>query len=112
MEIKFHKEAAAGRWFCLSFDEQLGNIGSEVARVAHWKEEGGDHFENAVQRALELFALTLDDERWGSRLREVADIREVFCNAVADDSIHGKSVLEELDKKLLPFAIAARRNLS
>lgn len=111
MEIRFHKEAAAGQWFHLSFDEQLGNIGSEVARVARWKEGDRHHFENAVQRALELFALTLEDERWGERLREVADMREVFCSAVADNSSRGKSVLEELDQKLLPFAVAARRNL-
>lgn len=33
-ERKFiHKELAAGRWFKLSFEEQLGNIGRAIARA-------------------------------------------------------------------------------
>ncbi|MCH8244639.1 hypothetical protein IIB97_02015 [Patescibacteria group bacterium] len=112
MEIKFYKEAAAGGWLSLSFEEQMGNIGSEVGRVAQWKGESTNSFENAVQRALELFELTLKDERWGERLKDVAKMKEVFCSAVADDSNRVKLTLEELDRKLLPFAIAARKDLT
>lgn len=112
MEIKFHKGAAAGTWFLLSFDEQMGNIGAEVGSVVRWKGQDARYFEGAVQRALELFTLTLQDERWGERLRDVIRMRDVFCNAVGDDSNQGKLILEELDKELFTYALAARKDLT
>jgi hypothetical protein len=35
-----------------------------------------------VERALELFDLTLGDYRWQGRLKEIARARELFCHAV------------------------------
>lgn len=111
MNIVFHKELAQWRWFELSLMEQMGNIGSEVGRVAMWQKKGGEHFQYAVERALELFDLTLSDARWKGRLREIARAREVFCDAVNDGKEYG-STLRDLEQYFLPFAIAARRNLS
>ena len=77
-----HKNLGAGKWRTLSFAEQMGNIGSEVSRAGRWQGKDEKLFQGAIERALELFDLTLEDPRWhGGRLREIARSREVFCDA-------------------------------
>jgi len=110
MNITFYKELAKGRWFTFSLAEQLANIGSEVGRAAQWQGKSKEHFEKAVERALELFDLTLADTRWHGRLREIARAREVFCDAVFGGQQY-KSTLADLDTYFLPFAFAARRDI-
>ncbi len=102
-----HKELAKGRWFELSLCEQLGNIGSEVGRVIRWQDKDENNFEEAVTRALELFELTLKDQRWRKRLREIARARELFCDAITGGEEY-KSSLEDLDRYFYYFAFAAR----
>jgi hypothetical protein len=82
-----HREAAAGRWFESSLMEQLGNIGTEVARAARAKEAGNEvRARKAFERALELLDLTIADERWrGPKRREICRAREVVCDFIADD---------------------------
>jgi hypothetical protein len=69
----FHREAAAGRWPELALMEQLGNVGTEVARAARAMAAGNEaRFTNAFARVLELFDLTIADNRWsGPRRREI-----------------------------------------
>lgn len=105
-----HKELAGGRWFGLSLMEQLGNIGSEVSRARRWKGKDEKIYQNAVDRALELFDLTLEDKRWRGRLREIARAREVFCDAISGGKEY-ESSLKDMERYLLPYAIAARRQL-
>lgn len=109
MEIKYHKKLAAGRWFELSLAKQIGNIGSEVSRAARWQGKDENLFMGAVERALELFDLTLSDSRWKGRLIEIARAREVFCDAVYGGKLY-KSSLKDLVKyfDLFAFASAAR----
>ena len=102
-----HKELAAGRWFELTLAEQLGNIGSEVSRAANWQNRDEKLFWGAVERALELFDLTLTDTRWNGRHREVAGAREVFVDAVYGGESYD-SVLQSLVGYFDEFAIAAR----
>ena len=98
-----HKEAAAGGWQKFSIMEQLGNIGSEVSRANNWQGKNRETFWNAVERALELFDLTLEDPRWhGARLQEIALVREVFCDAIYDGNLY-KSSLEELERYFFNF---------
>ena len=106
----FHREAASGRWFELSLMEQLGNIGTEVARAARAKEVGNEGRRwNALNRALELFDLTVADERWrGPKRREICRAREVVCDFLVGDNAYGSSA-ESLDVYFLPFAVAARQ---
>lgn len=108
MNIKFHKELAAGRWFTLSLMEQLGNIGGEVARAARFQNKNRGSFNNAAERALELFDLTLSDERWQGKRYEIARAREVFCDAAYGTGEYGTS-LQNLADYFLPFAYAARK---
>ena len=82
MKNFLHKEAADGRWFKMSLMEQLGNIGSEVGRARKWQGKDEKIFHGAVERALDLFDLTLEDDRWKGRWHEIARSREVFVDAI------------------------------
>ena len=107
----FHPSLASGRWFTFSIAAQLGNIGGEVRRAINWKEKNmPGQTRLALARALELFDLTLADERWvGHRRREIARAREVVCDfVVGDNQYKGKS--SELQKYFDAFALAARRS--
>lgn len=97
-------------WQKLSLMEQLANIGSEVSRALHWRGKDNKLFEGAVERALELFDLTLRDQRWKGRLKEIARIKEVFCDAVLGAKEY-KSSLEMLEPYFLHFAFVVRKNL-
>lgn len=103
MTRKFiHQDLAAGRWHKLSLAEQLANIGSEVSRASKWQGRDENIFWGAVERTLELFDLTLTDSRWKERLREIARVREVFCDAVTGGKDY-KSKLQDLDRYFLHF---------
>lgn len=102
-----HQQLASGGWSRLSLAEQLGNIGSEVSRVLRWREKDEKLFNNAVERALELFDLTLDDARWRDRWQEIARAREVFLDAVSGGKEYGSN-LKDLERYFYYFAFAAR----
>jgi hypothetical protein len=103
-----HAALAAGRWHELSLLEQLANIGSEVGRASSAKAAGNeDRLANALERCLELFDLTLADDRWRHRRREIARAREIVCDFLVGDN-DARSTAESLDAYFLPFAVAAR----
>lgn len=106
--LPIHKELASGRWHTLSLAEQMGNIGSEVGRARRAEGQDDARFRGAVDRALELFGLTLADPRWHGRLREIGRAYEVFCDAVLGGTEYG-STLADLERYFMQFAIAARR---
>ncbi len=104
-----HADLAAGRWTTLTLVEQLANIGSEVGRAARAHSSGNaPRATAAMARALELFALTLSDERWHGRRRELCRAREVVCDFLVGDN-DAASTAEALEAYFLPFADAARR---
>ncbi len=107
MAVFQHQTLASGRWRRLSLLEQLGNIGSEVSRALRWKERDTKLFFGAIERALELFDLTLDDSRWKGRRWEIARAREVFLDAVSGGTEY-KSSLEDLVRYFDQFAYAAQ----
>ncbi len=102
-----HKALKAGRWQKLSLAEQLANIGSEVSRALNWQGKDQKLFEGAVERALELFDLTLKDWRWRGRLQEINRAREVFCDAVYGGKLY-KSSLQDLVRYFDHFALAVK----
>ncbi len=71
--MKFlHKNLAEGRWFELSFIEQMANIGSEVERaILHRNKGDKENMFNAIERALELLYLTIEDEKTKFILRNL-----------------------------------------
>ena len=105
-----HNNLADGRWAELSLFEQLGNIGSEVGRARKNQNRDEKLFLGAVDRALELFDLTLADSRWRGRRYEIARAREVFCDAINGGDEY-QSSLGSLENYFTSFAIAARQNI-
>ena len=101
-----HKNLTENRWHTFSLAEQLGNIGSEVSRAS--RQEGKDQklFDGAVERALELFSLTLSDKRWKNRMRELGRVKEVFCDAILGGEEYG-SKLKDIQKYFDYFGILA-----
>ena len=101
-----HHALAQGGWSELTLMEQLGNIGSEVARTARWRGKDEQLAKGAVVRALELFDLTIQDQRWKQRLKEITRAREVFCDTVEGGMMYHTS-LDDLDRYFFVFALAA-----
>lgn len=106
MEIQ-HKELAEGRWFTLSLAEQMGNIGGEVHRAVLAEAQNPRDAEAAFIRALELIDLTLADKKLRGRRKEITRLREILCDTVTGSKTY-QTNLEDLDRYLMPFAIAAR----
>lgn len=109
-----HRELAAGAWRELSLAEQLGNIGSEVSRALRWRTRDPRLAEGALERALELFDLTLEDPRHLSsvaRLREIARAREVLVDFLVGSNEYG-STEASLQSYFDVYAVAARRRRS
>lgn len=104
-----HRELAGGKWHQLTLSEQLANVGSEVERaISAHKAAKPIRFENALDRALELFDLTAGDERWaGHRRREILRAREEFCRLFFDETVPQESALG-LSKYFLQFGALAR----
>lgn len=106
----YHKELAAGRWMELSLIEQMGNIGSEVGRAINWFKQGDkERFLISFEKALELFDLTLEDNRWKGRRKEIARSREVFCSLLVDTKLTDELIkdLNSFDEYFLWFGVAA-----
>ena len=104
-----HKDLAGGRWHQMTLSEQLGNIGSEVSRANLAEGKDKKRFDGAVDRALELFDLTISDSRWRGRLREIGRAREVFCDAVYGGKEYGSS-FKNLQNYFDHFALVANNN--
>ena len=109
--IKNKKYFSRERWHKMSLPEQLSNIGSEVGRAAKWQTKDAKTFDGAVERALELFDLTLEDSRWRGRLLEIGRLKEVFCDGVLGGKEYG-TVLSSLEKYFLPFMNLVAANLN
>ncbi len=95
------------RWHGLTLAQQLGNIGSELARARHWEEKGDrEQREAALCRALELIDLTLDDPRRSRGYKEIARLREVVCDWYAGTETYDVSP-EELQDYCTSFIVYA-----
>ncbi len=76
-----HQSLAAGRWARMSLVEQMANIGSEVSRALNWKRKENEKYcLKSVVRALELIALTIDNVKFKSHIKELTRLREVILD--------------------------------
>jgi hypothetical protein len=110
MTEPLHREMAAGRWWQLTLAEQLGHVGSEVSRTMRWSTRDARIAQGAMDRALELLDLTLDDPRHRrsvARLREIARLREVLVDFLVGPNAYG-STGPALQKYFDAYAFAAR----
>lgn len=104
-----HKNLTQERWQEFSLAEQLGNIGSETNRALKWRGKDEALYESALQRAFELIDVTLADSRWRGRLKEIMRLRELFVDAVFGGKEYA-STLEDIDRYLFQFALAAQKS--
>ncbi len=94
----------------MTFDEQLGNIGSEVSRALRAQAQGNQsRMHAALDRALELFDLTVADPRFVAERPEALRSREVVCDFLVGDNDY-QSTPQSLDAYFLAFAMAARHD--
>ncbi|MBI4743319.1 MAG: hypothetical protein HY776_00540 [Actinobacteria bacterium] len=75
-----HKQLSRGRWFELTFFEQMANVGSEVERAILWRDKNNDYSFKAIERALELLDLTISDIKNRIRLKELTRLRETLVD--------------------------------
>lgn len=105
-----HQQLAHGRWQQFSLMEQLAHVGSEVDRAAHWlKKSDTINSRHSIDRALELIDLTLDDQRWNKRRKEIVRAREVLCDHFYGDNEYQSST-ESLQRYFFSFAMAVAKN--
>ena len=98
------------RWSKFSLCEQMGHIGSEVARARIWDDKHDAKTRNAcLDQAFDLIDLTRQDVRWRKRLKEICRLREVLADQYADSKIYPMS-LADLEKYCTEFALVARKN--
>ena len=103
-----HGELAAGRWFELSFFDQMANVGAEIGRTISWKNRNRpDYSQRAFERALELLDLTISDRKNRSRLRELLRVREALADCYAFDNTY-RSSDESWQRYFYSFQFAAR----
>ena len=103
-----HGELAAGRWFDLSFFDQMANVGAEIGRTISWKNRNRpDYSQRAFERALELLDLTISDRKNRSRLRELLRVREALADCYAFDNTY-RSSDESWQRYFYSFQFAAR----
>jgi len=79
---KHYRKLSDGRWFELTFFEQMANIGSEVERAILWRNKNKEYSIKSIERALELLDLTIADDKNKSifRLKELVRLREVLVD--------------------------------
>ena len=100
----------AQKWQKLTGAQQMANIGSELNRAFSWRQRGDKKNEEAaVWRVLELIDLTLADEKWKGRTKELRRLREVCCDRFFDKNEYNIKP-EVLEDYFLPFALKVRRN--
>ncbi len=111
MKNFIHKELASGRWFKLRFCEQMANIGAEIGRAINWrKRKNYEYSIKAVERALELLYLTIEDSKNRKHLKELTRLRELLIDYFYFDNIYGSSD-DFWEKYFFAFNYAARNTI-
>jgi len=97
------------RWSKFSLFEQMGHIGSEVARARIWQErKDAVSCNRCIERAFELVDLTIADGRWQKRLKEICRFREVLADQYTQSKVYQVS-LNELEHYCMDFALASKK---
>ncbi|MFH1822640.1 MAG: hypothetical protein ABH830_02985 [Patescibacteria group bacterium] len=87
-----HKQLSQGRWNELFFREQMANVGSEVERIIKWREKGNhDYSQKALDRALELLNLTINDSKNKNKLKEITRTYEALVDYFMFDNNYGST---------------------
>jgi hypothetical protein len=82
------------KWFEMSLDEQLANIGTDIDRVIRWRKRGEfDTAQRVFERSLTLLHLTISDPKYFKKptFRELMLIKEVLCDYFMGSNIYGST---------------------
>jgi hypothetical protein len=105
-DYRFDRE----RWAELTFNEQMGNIGSEVGRAIIAHRNGNTARETrAIDRAIDLFSATsevLIGTKYAYRLKEVLRSRDEFLRLFFDNTFEHDA--DKIERYFMYFAFAAR----
>ncbi|MCL2869781.1 hypothetical protein FWF48_03170 [Candidatus Saccharibacteria bacterium] len=96
------------RWAQFSFDEQMGNIGSEVGRAISAERRGDEKSKNgAILQGLDLLDATTEGlvKQKSPKLREVLLARDQFLALFYDNNF---ADADKLENYFMQFAVAAR----
>lgn len=70
--------ALVARWQTLRLEDQLGNIGAELARARNcFQKNDREHFIHCLDRVHQLLGATIGDQRWRHRRKELTRLREI-----------------------------------
>jgi hypothetical protein len=98
------------RWAQLTFNEQMGNIGSEAGRAIIAHRSGNPAREaRAIDRAIDLFSATVEvtiGTRYAYRLKEVLRARDEFLRLFF--VVIFDTAADKLERYFMYFAFAAR----
>jgi len=98
------------RWFKFTLCEQMGHIGSEIARARIWEDKNDLLSRNrALERAFELIDTTKDDVRLYKRRKELCYLREMLADKYINSALYNTSLID-LEKYCLDFALVANKN--
>jgi hypothetical protein len=96
-------------WSQFNFEQQMGNVASEVGRAINYKRSKKDNrLTGAIRRATELIDLTIEDmlaKKSADNLREVLSARNNFLGLFFDNNFADADKVEDY---FMQFAIAAR----
>jgi len=84
----FHKNLTKEKWQCLSFFEQMSNIGAEIGRAINWRKRDNELSNSAFYRGLELLDFTIEDKKNKKKLKELCRLREILADYFYFDNIY------------------------
>ena len=98
------------RWAQLTYNEQMGNIGSEVGRAIISHRNGNIARETrAIDRAIDLFSATVEvlvGTKYSYRLKEALRARDEFLRLFFDGTFENDA--DNIERYFMYFAFAAR----
>jgi len=83
MQIQYDSVPSTERWFKMSLDEQLANVGTDIDRVIRWRNKGDlVTAQKVFERALTLLHFTISDPKHFKKptFRELMLIKETLCD--------------------------------
>jgi len=80
-----HNSLTSDRWQQLPAFQQILMIANELNRAGNWlNKRQYREAKSCYERALELTSLTLEDNRWQNKRRELARFKEITATLYAD----------------------------
>ncbi len=83
------------RWRQFSKHDQMLFIASEFERANVWQNKDNEKFRGALERALTLIDLTLDDEKWKNDLSSLLGLRDETAKFYIGERSDAVGVLSE-----------------